>query len=86
MNTQVTWCAYWWISRLGDVIPDSIQSEEYSTDGGLAGTHTIGSPWVDPDGNRNVPILDRNGSERNLNLNWWSNRWNANYRFAAVRN
>jgi hypothetical protein len=36
-------------------------------------------------GNRNVPYLDRNGSKRNLNLNWWDNDWNANYRFLAVR-
>lgn len=36
-------------------------------------------------GNRNVPYLDRNDANRNLNLNWWSNRWNRNYRFLAVR-
>lgn len=37
-------------------------------------------------GNRNVPYLSRNDSKRNLNLNWWDNDWNSNYRFLAVRN
>jgi len=36
-------------------------------------------------GNRNVPYLNRNDRERNLNLNWWDNDWNGNYRFLAVR-
>lgn len=36
-------------------------------------------------GNRNVPYLNRNDSKRNLNLNWWDNDWNANYRFLGVR-
>ena len=35
---------------------------------------------------RNVPYLDINDNERKLNLNWWSNDWNGNYRFLAVRN
>ena len=45
-----------------------------------------GSVWQNPNGNRNVPYLNRNGSERNLHLNWVDNRWNDNCRFAAVRN
>jgi len=36
-------------------------------------------------GNRNVAYLNRNDSKRNLNLNWFDNDWNANYRFLAVR-
>ena len=36
--------------------------------------------------NRNVPCLWSNTSKRNLNLNWFENRWNDNYRFLAVRN
>ena len=36
-------------------------------------------------GNRNVPELWKNGTKRNLNLNWFDNRWNDNYRFLAVR-
>lgn len=36
-------------------------------------------------GNRNVPCLNRNDAKRNLNLNWWGNDWNGNYRFLAVR-
>ena len=44
-----------------------------------------GSSWVNPNGNCNVPYLNRNGSERNLNLNWNDNDWNENCRFLAVR-
>lgn len=36
-------------------------------------------------GNRNVPYLNKDGSKRNLNLNWFDNDWNSNYRFLAVR-
>jgi hypothetical protein len=36
-------------------------------------------------GNRNVPELNKDGSERNLNLNWFDNDWNPIYRFLAVR-
>lgn len=36
-------------------------------------------------GNRNVPYLNRNDSKRNLNLNWFDNDWNSDYRFLAVR-
>ncbi|MEK7645319.1 MAG: hypothetical protein AAB391_03315 [Patescibacteria group bacterium] len=36
-------------------------------------------------GNRNVPYLNKDGSKRNLNLKWFDNDWNANYRFLAVR-
>lgn len=46
----------------------------------------IGSVWQNRNGNRNVPYLNRNGSKRNLNLNWTDNDWNEIYRFAAVRN
>ena len=35
--------------------------------------------------NRNVPCLNKDDSKRNLNLNWWDNDWNGNYRFLAVR-
>lgn len=42
--------------------------------------------WQNPDGNRNVPYLNRNADKRNLNLNWFDNDWDSNYRFAAVRN
>lgn len=45
-----------------------------------------GSSWVNPNGNRNVPYLNENSQKRNLNLNYWDDEWNANYRFAAVRN
>jgi len=41
---------------------------------------------VNPDGNRNVPYLDNWNDKRKLNLNWWNDDWNRNYRFAAVRN
>lgn len=48
--------------------------------------HSDGSSWVDPNHNRNVPYLNENSQKRNLNLNDWDDEWNANYRFAAVRN
>lgn len=44
----------------------------------------IGSVWQNPNGNRNVPMLWSNDRERNANLNWLDNMWNANYRFLAV--
>ena len=37
-------------------------------------------------GNRYVPVLNRNDSKRNLNLNNWANDWNGYYRFLGVRN
>lgn len=46
----------------------------------------IGSIWQNSNGNRNVPELNWNGDKRKLNLNWFENDWNANYRFLAVRN
>jgi len=42
--------------------------------------------WQNPNGNRNVPYLNRNDSNRKLNLNWIDNDWNDVCRFAAVRN
>ncbi len=48
-------------------------------------SRTSASAWRNWNGNRNVPYLSRNAEERNLNLNWLDNRWNAHYRFAAVR-
>lgn len=37
------------------------------------------------DGNRNVPYLNKDDSNRKLNLNWFDNDWNPVYRFLAVR-
>ena len=45
-----------------------------------------GSVWQNLNGNRNCPYLNRNGSKRNLNLNWIDNDFNEICRFAAVRN
>lgn len=45
-----------------------------------------GSVWQNFNGNRNCPYLNRNGSKRNLNLNWIDNDFNEICRFAAVRN
>ena len=44
-----------------------------------------GSSLVNRNGNRNVPYLNRNGTKRNLNLNWNDNQWNEICRFLAVR-
>ena len=35
--------------------------------------------------NRNVPELWNDNGQRKLNLNWFDNDWNANYRFLGVR-
>lgn len=51
---------------------------------GMDGAPAQGSE-ASVNGNRNVPYLNRNDAERNLNLNWWDNDWNGNYRFFAVR-
>lgn len=48
-------------------------------------SRTSASVWRNWDDNRHVPYLWSNADERNLNLNWLDNRWNAHYRFAAVR-
>lgn len=53
--------------------------------GGLGVTSYKGSVCK-LDGNQHVPELWYDNSKRNLNLNWWDNDWNANYRFLAVRN
>ena len=45
----------------------------------------IGSVWRHPNGNSNTPILNWNGRERNLNLNWLESDWNGGCRFAVVR-
>jgi len=62
-----------------------IQPQEYSRGGGLDGISRInGSVWVNSNGNRNVAYLNRDGDERNLNLNWDDDNWNDNCRFLAV--
>lgn len=67
-------------------IPNKIQPQEYSRGGDTDDTLRIGSVWWSSDGDRDVPYLYRNGSKRNLNLNWVENDWNERCRFAAVRN
>ena len=42
--------------------------------------------WRDSNGNRNVPYAWDNSGKRKLNLNYFENDWNDNYRFLAVRN
>ena len=66
-------------------IPNTIQPKENSTGGGMEDILYIGSVWRNWNGDRNVPYLNRNGDRRNLNLNYFSNRWNEDCRFAAVR-
>ncbi|HBA36923.1 TPA: hypothetical protein DCZ15_03555 [Candidatus Falkowbacteria bacterium] len=45
----------------------------------------VGSIWHNTNGNRNVSYLNVDGNKRKLNLNWFDNDWNANYRFLGVR-
>lgn len=61
---------------------NTMQPCEYSRGGGT-GDSPHNSAKVH--GNRNVPYLNRNSSKRNLNLNWYDNKWNENCRF-LVRN
>ena len=75
-----------WCEELSDILRSRIR---YSS------REAIGEQWHGRllaqgsvgkvNGNRNVTYLDRNDSKRNLNLNWWDNDWNSNYRFLAVR-
>jgi len=74
-----------WYRILRDFkIPNTIQSREYSKDGGRDDILYI--LVRDPDGNLNVLVLNENVGKRNLNLNWFDNRWNRHYLFAGVRN
>ena len=45
----------------------------------------LGSVWLAPDGNRDVPFLNRLGSKRILNLSWLELDWNGRWRFVALR-
>lgn len=44
-----------------------------------------GSPFTNSDGNRNVPYLNWNGDERNLNANDFDNDWDSDNRFLVLR-
>lgn len=65
-------------------MPNKIQSLEHSRGGGMGDILRI-SVWRNPNGKRNIPYLNWNGNERYLNLNWFENDWNENYRFVALR-
>ena len=82
IKNEDTWCVI-----LGSELntPNKIQSREYSRDGVMGDIAHNGSVWQNPNDNRNCPYLNRDGSKRNLNLNWIDNRWNGRCRFAAVR-
>lgn len=41
--------------------------------------------WQNSNGNWNVAYLDNWNGKRKLNLNWFNNRWNRNYRVLAFR-
>lgn len=74
-----------WYKILGDFkIPNTIQSREYSKDGGR--DDILYNLVQDPDGNLYVLVLNESVGKRNFNLNWFDNRWNRNYLFAGVRN
>ena len=45
----------------------------------------LGSSWVDSDGYRNVPYLDRWRAGGRLDLGWFGGGWRRDCRFAAVR-
>lgn len=58
----------------------TVQLEEYSTGGGADDIFYISAVWQS-----NVPYVNGNGGNRNLNLYTVKNDWNENYEFAAVR-
>ena len=64
-------------------VAHTIQPREYSKGGGSDGISYSSSGKVN--GNCHVPCLNRDDSKRNLNLNWWDDDWNDDYRFLAVR-
>ncbi len=45
----------------------------------------VRTAWTNPDGNRNVVYANGDSQNRNLNLNWDDNDWNANCRFLVRR-
>ncbi|MEK7651724.1 MAG: hypothetical protein AAB351_00730 [Patescibacteria group bacterium] len=45
----------------------------------------LGSLWTSADGDRRVPYLDGWGGGRELNLDFFEDRWDGRCRFAAVR-
>lgn len=47
--------------------------------------HTVHGSVAGVNGNPNVPYLWSDANERNVDLNWRDDDWNANYRFLAVR-
>jgi len=74
----------WWEALATYKVANKIQPGEHSMGGGMDGASHKGSV-AKVNSNRNVPYLNRNDSNRNLNLNWWDNDWNPDYRFLAVR-
>jgi hypothetical protein len=45
----------------------------------------LGSVWQSSDGGRYVPFLVRHADGRGLYLGCFDDKWNSNYRFAAIR-
>ena len=80
-KNEDTWCRILWYLRYRM----RFSLESYSRGSGRGDILHI-SAWVGRSGNRNVAYLNRNGSKRNLNLNWYDNDWNDNCRFLAVGN
>src|ERR1700742_2101312 len=86
-------CALWFVSKnqrplvrgAGDIQGRTYDSVRRAFDGRWQGWRLAQGSVAKVSGNRNVPALWKNGTKRNLNLNWFDNRWNDNYRFLAVR-
>lgn len=80
-----TWCGI-----AGEPAPKSDTAPRVSRGGAKDAIpyERVGSSWVNPDGNRNVPYLYEDDDGRKLNLNWDDpeNRWNQDDLFLVVRN
>ncbi|MBI4117207.1 MAG: hypothetical protein HY451_00740 [Parcubacteria group bacterium] len=71
------------MANYGIAVPNSIQSGEHSTDGGIGGLPYI----TDSDGNLNVFNVEHDDNGQWLNTNWFNpqNTWNDDNRFVFVR-
>jgi len=78
-KNEDTWCKYY-----GIMMPNTIQPREHSKGSGMGDILHISVCKLN--GNRHVAYLYENSGDRKLNLNYFDNDWNDNYRFAGVRN
>src|SRR3989344_2965298 len=72
----------WEPGKIENILAYGAKNPEEQRKFPIVGLGSVGKVY----GSSGVPYLSRNDSKRGLNLNWWDNDWNANYRFLCVRN